>query len=57
MIAADGTVTDVKVTKPFDKGLDESAVRTVKTWKFLPAMKAGKPVAYKTMVEISFRLF
>jgi TonB family protein len=57
MIAADGTVSDVKVTKPFDKGLDENAVRTLKTWKFLPAMKAGKPVPSKTMVSVSFKIF
>jgi len=57
VVAADGTVSDVKVIKPFDKGLDENAVRTVKTWKFNPALKAGKPVACKVMVEVSFRLF
>jgi TonB family protein len=57
MIAADGTVSDVKVTKGFDKGMDENAAQTVKKWKFLPAMKAGKPVPYKSMVEVSFRLF
>lgn len=57
MVAADGTVADVKVTKPFDKGLDESAVQTVKTWKLLPAMKAGKPVPFETMVSVSFRIF
>jgi TonB family protein len=57
MIAADGTVSDVKVTKPFDKGLDENAIRAVKTWKFLPATKAGKPVPFKTMATVSFRIF
>ena len=57
MVAADGMVSDVKVTKPFDKGLDESAVQTVKTWKFLPAMKAGKPVAWTGVVEVSFKIF
>jgi TonB family protein len=56
-VAADGTVSDVKVTKPFDKGLDASAVQTVRTWKFLPATKAGKPVPFTAMVEVSFRLF
>jgi len=55
-VAADGTVTDVKVTKPFDKGLDESAVQTVRIWKFMPAMKAGKPVAWTGSVEVTFKL-
>jgi len=57
MIAADGTVSDVSVTKGLDKGLDDSAVRTVKTWKFLPAMKDGKPVPYKSTVEVNFTLY
>jgi TonB family protein len=56
-VEADGTVSDVKVTQPLGKGLDESAVNTVKTWKFLPAMKAGQPVAWTGMVEVSFRFF
>jgi TonB family protein len=57
MVAADGTVSDVKVTKGFDKGMDDSAARTIKTWKFLPAMKAGKPVPYKTDIEVSFKIY
>jgi len=57
MVAADGTVSDVKVTRGFDKGMDENAARTIKTWKFLPAMMDGKPVPYKTMIEVSFRFF
>lgn len=56
MVAVDGTVSDVKVTKSLDKILDENSVQTVKTWKFLPAMKAGKPVPYKTMVAVSFTM-
>jgi TonB family protein len=56
-VAADGTVTEVKVTRPLGKGLDESAVKTLKTWKFLPAMKAGKPVAWTGVVEVSFKFF
>jgi len=55
LVAADGTVSDVKVTKSLDKGLDESAVQTVKTWKFLPAVKEGKPVPCKTTVSVNFK--
>jgi TonB family protein len=57
IIGADGAVSDVKVTEGLGKGLDESAVQTVKSWKFKPAMKDGKPVPCKVMVEISFRFF
>jgi TonB family protein len=55
-VAADGTVTDVKVTRSLGKGLDESAVKRVKTWKFLPATKAGKPVAWTGAIEVAFQM-
>jgi len=35
--------------------MDENAAQTVKKWKFLPAMKAGSRLPYKSMVEVSFR--
>ena len=57
IIGVDGAVTNVKVVKEFDKGLTENAVDTVKTWKFKPAMKDGKPVPCKVSVEVGFRLF
>jgi TonB family protein len=57
MIAADGTVSNVTITKPLGRGLDQNVVETVMTWKFLPAQKAGQAVPFKTDVEISFKLF
>jgi TonB family protein len=52
-----GNVTDVQeVSKRLGDGLDEKAIETVKTWKFLPAMRGGVPVPVRVMVEISFRL-
>jgi periplasmic protein TonB len=52
-----GNVTDAQVVKPLGMGLDENALRTVKTWKFKPAMRNGAPVPVRVMVEVSFRLF
>ena len=53
-----GDVTDVKETsQPLGHGLDKSAIKTVKTWKFSPAMKSGNPVATTVHVVLSFRLF
>ena len=52
-----GSVADVQVVRPLDKGLDESAMQTLRTWKFKPATKDGKPVPVKVMVEVSFRLY
>ena len=57
VVGADGTVTDAKIVQGFDKGLTENAVDTVKTWKFKPAMKDGKPVACRVSVEVSFKIF
>jgi TonB family protein len=57
IVGADGAVKDVRMTKSLDPGLNQSAANTISTWKFTPAMKAGKPVACKVMVEVSFRMF
>jgi TonB family protein len=52
-----GNVADVKVVRPADRGLDESAAHTLRTWKFKPATKDGKPVPVKVVIEVSFRLY
>jgi TonB family protein len=52
-----GTVAKVEMVKALDKGLDESAMQTVRTWKFKPATKNGVPVPVRVIVETSFRLF
>jgi protein TonB len=57
VIDASGNVADVEVVRPVDRGLDESAAQTLRTWKFEPATKDGKPVPVKVVVEVSFRLF
>ena len=56
-VATDGTVSDVKVVRSLDKGLDENAIKALKTWKFLPATKGGKPVPFTSTVDITFKLF
>lgn len=54
VIDAHGDVTDVEVVKGLGYGLDENAVRTVKTWKFQPAERAGVPVKVRVSVKVSF---
>ncbi len=61
-VDASGNVADVKLnavslSRSVGEGLEESAMQTVRTWKFKPAMKKGKPVPVKFVVEVSFRLF
>lgn len=58
IVNADGTVRDVSVTKSLVDGLDESAVNTVKKWKFKPAIdRDGNPVPVKVVVQVSFHLY
>jgi TonB family protein len=49
-----GEVAAVTVIKGLGKGLDENAIDAVKTWKFKPGMKDGKPVRTQVAVEVSF---
>ena len=57
-IDAQGNVTNVQeVSKPLGEGLDENAIKTVKTWKFRPATRDGVPVSVRIIAEITFRLF
>jgi TonB family protein len=58
VVDAEGNVDEVKeISKPLGLGLDESAMRAVRTWKFVPAQRKGKPVAVRVTVETTFRLF
>jgi len=49
-----GEVETAKVLQGLGYGLDESAVQTVKGWKFRPATLCGKPVAASFVVSVVF---
>jgi TonB family protein len=57
VITTNGEVTSVYVVKGLPFGLTESALTTIKDWKFKPAMKDGQPVAVRVDLEFTFRLF
>jgi TonB family protein len=57
IVDAKGQVSNVSIFRPLGMGLDESAVETVRQWRFTPAMKDGSPVAVQIYVEIDFRLY
>ena len=57
IVTAEGTVRDVKVIKSLDPGLEKQAIAAVRTWKFEPATKDGKPVAVHLKTESDFRLY
>jgi len=57
VVDPDGNVSDARVTNSLEPGLDDSALRTVRTWRFEPAMRNGAPVAVRVAVETTFRMF
>ena len=57
VVGPDGKPREIKIARSLGLGLDEKAIEAVKTWKFEPAMKDGKPVAVQINVEVSFRLY
>ena len=50
----DVTLATVQKEKQIGYGLDEIAIRTVKKWKFNPALKDKKPVRSAAMVNVEF---
>jgi len=56
VVDVDGNVIDVKVLKGLPFGLDESAIDTVKTWKYEPATRGGEPVAVYLSLLVNFSL-
>jgi len=57
IVDASGRPRGLKVERGLGMGLDEKALEAVRTWKFEPAEKNGKPVAVAISVEVEFRLF
>ena len=54
VIAADGSVTNVEVARPFDPNLDKEAVRVVKSMpKWTPGKQRGKAVRVSYTVPIN----
>jgi protein TonB len=57
VVGPDGKPRDIRVQRTLGLGLDEKAIEAVRTWRFEPALKDGKPVAVQINVEVSFRLY
>lgn len=54
-VKADGRVGPIRVLRNDLEVFEQSAIETVKTWRFKPARKNGKPVPVQVSVEISFK--
>ncbi len=57
VIGADGKPGEIAVARPIGFGLDENAVEAIRTAKFEPAMKDGKPVPVLLDLVVQFRIF
>ena len=56
-VLPDGKTADIHVERGLGYGLDESAVNTVKKWRFKPVLGSdGRPVAVMFSVQVVFRL-
>ena len=53
---ASGEVRVMRIVRGLGHGLDESAMRAVKSMRFKPAQRDGEPVDFVTTVNIVFRL-
>lgn len=56
IIDTEGNVASVRILKGLPMGLTESAVETVKTWKYEPSTRQGKPVAVRMHLNVGFWL-
>ena len=56
IVTREGTVRDLKITESLEEGLDNQVLAAVRTWRFEPAIKDGKPVAVHLNAEVSFNL-
>ena len=56
VVLTDGTVGDVRVTKPLHPEIDEAAVRILRQWIFKPGTKDGVAVPVQVEVEMHFAL-
>lgn len=52
-----GEVGDFLLERPLGLGLDDQAAAALRTWKFKPATKGGKPIAARLHVEVNFHLY
>lgn len=56
-IGADGLPRNLTVVRSLGMGLDEKALEKVRTWRFDPARKDGRPVAVQMNIIVNFHLY
>ncbi|HEX9737565.1 MAG TPA: energy transducer TonB [Thermoanaerobaculia bacterium] len=56
VIDEEGNVAAAEVVKGLPFGLTESALETIRTWRYQPAVKGNRPVPVYLNVLVNFRL-
>lgn len=58
LVGADGCAKRMQVVQGLGSGLDESALETIRNWRFTPARDAGqRPLTSWVLIETRFQLF
>ncbi|HEV2133599.1 MAG TPA: energy transducer TonB [Terracidiphilus sp.] len=57
VVSADGTPQQVSIARPIGFGLDENAISAIKSARFEPGMKDGKPVPVLLDLVVEFRIY
>jgi TonB family protein len=56
VVDQEGCVADVRALRGLPEGLTESTLRTIRTWVYRPAMRAGKPVRVAFTLTTNFQI-
>jgi TonB family protein len=56
VVGTDGATHDITVARSLSPEFDAAAMEVVKTWRFSPATKNGKPISLRMDVQIDFHL-
>lgn len=56
IVEPDGSVGPIRVRRSVEPSLDDTAMKTLKQWRFRPGTKDGVPVRVAITVEISFTI-
>lgn len=57
VVSADGTPQEISIARPIGFGLDENAISAIKTARFEPGIKDGKPVPVLLDLVVEFRIY
>ena len=58
IVGTDGQAHNIHVVKALPDGLSESAIETVRSWRFKPATGPdGAPAAVRQTIEVTFHLY